>query len=99
MELSISGVRFVSDHAILQHLPESRLATLSKEDPQFDPADNAYFFERNPLFFPHILQAYKPGATRFHISHDLCAQAMFDELEFWQIPLELLSPCCSVRHQ
>ena len=50
------------------------------------------FFNRNPLLFDSILDAYRRGTV--HFPHDVCSSFVQEELEYWGIPETCLAPCC-----
>ncbi|VDN01159.1 unnamed protein product [Thelazia callipaeda] len=52
-----------------------------------------YYFERSPLLFNVIYQFYITGLI--HRPEHLCTKDLFDELDYWCIPLNMyLAPCC-----
>ncbi|XP_053383196.1 potassium voltage-gated channel protein Shaw-like [Mercenaria mercenaria] len=55
--------------------------------------DNSeYFFDRNPLMFAYILDSFRKGSV--HLPKDICGTTFMEELEFWEVSLRHVAPCC-----
>lgn len=94
--LDISGTIFKTEISIMETIPNSRLAELTdglkKVKSNRNQQNKVFYFNRDADSFKHILNAYRDG--QLHMSRDICPQQFMKELEFWQIPLKLLAPCC-----
>ncbi|VDN52484.1 unnamed protein product [Dracunculus medinensis] len=53
-----------------------------------------YYFERSSDLFEYIIDFYVNG--RLHRPLDVCPIRMQNELEFWRIPITMLSKCCQL---
>ena len=90
--LDIGGTVFKTETLTLKTIPNSLLANLNEASEWYDTTKNLYYFDRDPHCFKQILNAYRQG--ELHITRDVCPQQFRHELEFWRIPIKLLSPCC-----
>ncbi|KAH7699171.1 Protein KVS-3 [Aphelenchoides avenae] len=52
----------------------------------------AYYFEKSPTIFEYIVDFYVTG--KLHRPMDMCPIRFRDELDFWQIPVSVIAPCC-----
>ena len=91
VHLNIGGVKFTTFASTLKKIPGTRLSDLSKSDLEYDSAQNEYFFDRNPKLFPFILDGFRLGTV--HFPHCFCAPIMKAEVEFWEIPDDIISSC------
>ena len=83
--LNIGGVSFETEEATLQKYPETRLARECC-------GDKEHFYDRNPYIFSFILDMYRYDSL--HLPRDICSSYLQAEIEFWEIPLDALKPCC-----
>lgn len=90
--LNISGVIFKTRQSTFQSIPGSRLAQLDKVETKKGQMENSLFFDRDPDCFKSILNAYRD--RELHMPKDICPKRFQKELEFWKLPIHLLSPCC-----
>lgn len=90
--LNIGGKVFEVFSSTLKRFPDSRLAKLNEKSEAFCFDGGEYFFDRNPVVFEAILEAYRTG--ELHIPRDICGSLVKRELEFWEISPSYLSPCC-----
>lgn len=90
--IEVSGTVFHTTSLILQNIPGSLLAKLDPTSQYYNKNKKAYIFEGDPACFKYVLKAYKTG--QLHLSRDMCPVLFRQEIEFWEIPLSLLSPCC-----
>ena len=90
--LNVGGKVFVVLKGTLKRFPDSRLAKLNEKSESFCADLGGYFFDRNPVVFESILEAYRTG--ELHVPRDVCGSVMKRELEFWEISPAYLSPCC-----
>ncbi|PVD31533.1 hypothetical protein C0Q70_06946 [Pomacea canaliculata] len=79
----------------LNRLPETKLGKLSKSG-VFSNASEL-FFDRNPKVMHGILDLYRTG--ELHLPNNLCSTLIRKELEFWEVPEELISECCWKTYQ
>ena len=91
IKINISGTIFNAKQSTLQRIPGSVLANL-KESENFDKSSGAYFFEKNATCFHAILDAF--SSKQLHVPKDVCPIKFKEELEYWQVPLDMLAPCC-----
>lgn len=90
--LDIGGVVFKTSKQTLQNISHSRLAKIDEKSEYFISEDGVYFFDRDPNCFREILNAYRYG--ELHMPKDVCPKLFKRELDFWEIPIQMLSPCC-----
>ena len=53
------------------------------QSPDYDPVKEEFFFDRNPLWFPYILNYYRLG--KIHCPVDVCGTQFEEELQYWGI--------------
>lgn len=92
VHLDVSGTVFKTQLSTLKTIPNSRLAHLQHSNKRRNQSPDVFYFDRDADSFKHILNAYRDGTL--HISRDVCPQQFRRELEFWNIPIQLLAPCC-----
>ena len=66
--------------------PDTRLYWVTQKKVQstdYDPVTGEFFFDRNPLWFPYILNYYRLG--KIHSPPDVCGTQFEEELQFWGI--------------
>ena len=90
--MNVGGKTFVVLKTTLNRFPDSRLAKLNEHSDSFCADIRGHFFDRNPVVFESILEAYRTG--ELHVPRDVCGSLMKRELEFWEISPSCLSPCC-----
>lgn len=89
--LNVSGRKFETWDYTLKKYPTTLLGNSDRES-FYDSEKNEYFFERDPIFFRHILNYYRHG--RLHFSVEECGEFYEDELEFFRIPTDAMGLCC-----
>ncbi|KAH3860688.1 hypothetical protein DPMN_023600 [Dreissena polymorpha] len=92
VRLDISGTMFRTKKSTLQNIPTSRLANLNDLCEEYDRKSGVYIFDRDAVSFRYILNAYING--ELHAPKDVCPNQFKTELDFWDIPIKLLSLCC-----
>ena len=83
--LNIGGIRFKTQEATLQKFSTTRLARECSGNKEL-------FYDRNPYIFSFILDSYRHG--KLHLPHDICSSYLQAEIDFWEIPIDVLRPCC-----
>ncbi|KAI3388903.1 hypothetical protein SNEBB_006736 [Seison nebaliae] len=100
--INVSGIRFNVMKFTLRRLPHTILGNIiMKEkswvhDEFYDPINNEYFFDRNPLIFAYVLNFYRTG--ELHIPHDKCGSSIKRELDFWGINEGDIQACCWLNY-
>ena len=92
VKLNVGGTHFECYTSTLSAFPDSKLAMLNEASDNYDVERDEYFFDRNPLIFGHILDAYRSGDI--HLPNDVCGDRFRDELSFWDISINYVRPCC-----
>lgn len=92
IKLNVGGTIFLTNSSTLMKFSGSKLANIEKYGEQFCSGDNEYYFDRNPVIFAHILDAYRKGAV--HVPRDVCGITFKQELEFWEISPAEVATCC-----
>ena len=94
----VGGVQFATIKTNIYRVPNSRLSHLNENDsPNYDRTMGHFVYDRNPSIFSHILDFYRTG--ELHFAHDLCGPSIKNELNFWRIDENHLSPCCWARYK
>lgn len=89
---NVSGDIFIIHESYLNQYPKTLLGSKGREK-YFDHKENEYFLDRDPYIFRFIHKFYKTG--KVHCSETDCYEAMKDEFDFFNIPTDYLSDCCS----
>ncbi|XP_052285088.1 potassium voltage-gated channel protein Shaw-like [Dreissena polymorpha] len=89
VRLDISGTMFRTKKSTLQKIPTSRLANIKDSCEEYDRKSGIYIFDRDAVSFRYILNAYING--ELHAPKDVCPNQFRRELDFWDIPIKLLS--------
>ena len=95
--LNVGGVCHEVLWKTLQSIPNSRLGELpspntEKQQANSGPQTKNVYFDRNPIIFNSILDFYRTG--KLHFNEDICPDSISDELQFWMISEDNISPCC-----
>uniref|UniRef100_A0A7E4UYT2 BTB domain-containing protein n=1 Tax=Panagrellus redivivus TaxID=6233 RepID=A0A7E4UYT2_PANRE len=70
---------------------KSHIERLTECDSYFEHSEE-YYFERSPIIFEYIIDFYITG--RLHRPMDVCPIRLRYELDFWRIPVTMMSVCC-----
>lgn len=90
--INVAGKKFVTYWKTIQKLPKTRLGRLTQSSPEYDSDINEFFFDRDPKVVNSILNLYR--TRELHLPSTMCGLALKKELEFWDIPEEMISECC-----
>jgi hypothetical protein len=93
--LNCGGVRHETFRSTLRNYPDTRLAWSvenSANNPDFNPDQNEFFFDRHPGVFAQIMNFYRTG--KLHAPHDVCGPLFEKELSYWGIDEKQMEPCC-----
>ncbi|XP_061676326.1 potassium voltage-gated channel subfamily S member 2-like [Syngnathoides biaculeatus] len=102
IRINVGGFKKHLHTDTLSRFPETRLARLlhcqSKESilelcDDYDDAEKEFYFDRNPMLFPYVLNFYNTG--RLHVMAELCIFSFSQEIEYWGINEFFLDSCCS----
>ena len=64
---------------------------------EFLPGDPPeFFFDRNPVNFPTILNMYR--TDKFHMIEAGCALVFQKDLEYWNVDEYSLEACCALKY-
>jgi hypothetical protein len=89
---NVRGTLITTSSEKFKTFPNTKLGKLTKTSPEYNPQQDEYFIDRNPMIFHFILDLYDTG--ELHVPKTLCAGSIRKELEFWEIHENLLRPCC-----
>ncbi|XP_050408320.1 potassium voltage-gated channel protein egl-36 [Patella vulgata] len=92
VRINIGGQLFVTRQSRLNKFPGSRLSRLNKDSDEFEEESGEYYFDRDPALFSPIMNLYRNHGL--HLPKHVCGSYMLQELQFWEIPEELVSECC-----
>lgn len=89
--INVSGRKFETWEKTLQKYPQTLLGSLEL-DSFYDKEKKEYFFDRDPIFFRHVLNFYRRG--KLHFSLDECGRSYKEELKFFRISQDRMELCC-----
>lgn len=92
VNINVGGVLFRTRKRTLENISDTKLSNLSQDDPNYDANKDEYFFDRNPAFFPWILDYYRQ--RELHMPRSFCAIAIQRELGYWGLTRDCLEDCC-----
>ncbi|GIY69177.1 potassium voltage-gated channel protein Shaw [Caerostris darwini] len=92
--LNVGGIRHETYKTTLRKIPATRLSRLTEALANYDPVLNEYFFDRHPGVFGQILNYYRTG--KLHYPTDVCGPLFEEELEFWGLDSNQVTPLCSL---
>jgi len=92
LTINVSGTKFRINESLLDQFPETLLGNQERRNNFYDQKDNEYFFDRDPFLFKFIYRYYKLG--KLHFPDSECCEAYSDELDFFEINLTEIAPCC-----
>ncbi|XP_070206096.1 potassium voltage-gated channel protein Shaw-like [Littorina saxatilis] len=90
--LNVGGKIFMTTAASLQTLPNTRLGRLVKDSTKIQQPNMELFFDRNPKIMNSLLDFYRTG--ELHLPKNICGFTVERELQFWEIPVEIIHECC-----
>ena len=88
--IDLSGTIFKVRTSTLLRFPNSRLANLVNDNSTSNKTD--FYFDQDATLFGHILRCCRSGEV--HVPPMVCPREFLNELKFWKIPIEKISPCC-----
>ena len=91
VRINISGTIFQVGTSTLLQFPNSRLAKLVDNSSK-TTNKNTYYFDQDATLFGYILRCYRSGEV--HVPNLICPRDFLRELQFWEIPVEKIAPCC-----
>ncbi|KAJ8322259.1 hypothetical protein KUTeg_000730 [Tegillarca granosa] len=91
--INVGGTIFEIPRTSLQQFADTRLGELSMDDIEYDAEKTHHFFNRNRENFNFILDYYRDEGE-LHFPKNMCGAKVKKELEFWKLPLDVLSDCC-----
>ncbi|CAB4012651.1 potassium voltage-gated channel subfamily C member 1-like, partial [Paramuricea clavata] len=99
--LNVGGLRHETYVGTLRNIPDSRLFSLTNNNPtqvpEFDPNSGEFFFDRHPLVFAQILNYYRTG--KLHCPNDVCGPIFEEELAFWGLEDASIETCCWMNYK
>ncbi|XP_070204631.1 potassium voltage-gated channel protein Shaw-like [Littorina saxatilis] len=93
--LNVGGKVFCTSLESLSRLPETKLGRMARGGLLLSSKE--IFFDRNPKVMHGILDLYRTG--ELHLPSNLCSNLIRKELEFWEVPEDLVSECCWQTYQ
>ncbi|XP_069135452.1 potassium voltage-gated channel protein Shaw-like [Argopecten irradians] len=90
--INVGGKLFETTYDTLHSKPDTRLGKLSEDSDEYCEETKQFFFDRNPDFFNSLLDFYRTG--ELHLPNVYCGATLRNELPFWELSEENLSPCC-----
>ena len=99
--LNVGGLRHETYVGTLRNIPDTRLYSLTNNNPtqvpEFDPSSGEFFFDRHPLVFAQILNYYRTG--KLHCPNDVCGPIFEEELAFWGLEDASIETCCWMNYK
>lgn len=99
--LNVGGIRHETYVGTLRNIPDTRLYSLTNNNPtqvpEFDPNSGEFFFDRHPLVFAQILNYYRTG--KLHCPNDVCGPIFEEELAFWGLEDASIETCCWMNYK
>ena len=95
VRINVGGTTFLTQWTTLKKPSCSRLARLALTDKNYDSKREEFYFDRNSHSFGCILDLHRTGYL--HISHDVCIPKFLEELDYWEVPMDTIAPCCWMR--
>nr|AIU98509.1 Kv3 family voltage-gated potassium channel protein [Polyorchis penicillatus] len=93
--LNVGGYRHEVMASTIAFAPDTRLYWITQkkaQSPDYDPLTGEFFFDRNPIWFPYILNYYRLG--KIHCPPDVCGSQFEEELQYWGIDESVIDSCC-----
>ena len=92
IKFNVRGTVFKCYTKTLLTFPDSKLAKLNNDSEHFDKENNEYYFDRNPLIFGFIIDAYTTG--EIHMPNDMCGSNFKTEIEYRELSISNVAHCC-----
>ena len=90
--INCAGTMFEVWASTLENFPDTLLGNAKIREHFFDIDQKAYFFDRDPEIFRHIMNYYRSG--RLHYPKTDCVGCVDDELSYFGISTDLITDCC-----
>lgn len=94
--LNIGGVRHETRIQTLRKYTRKTTRLSEVADIAEKTGKKEFYFDRQPDFFPYILNFYRQG--KLHLPLNLCGMIMRDELKYWMIDDKDIEQCCWVHY-
>ena len=92
VRINVGGCVYVTTKSTLMKHPNSLLAKLSTDDPNYDTKMEEYYFDRNHSIFEFVLEYYRTGFL--HIPKGVCQVLVRTEFSFWGLDVNCIASCC-----
>ena len=89
VSVTVSGKLFIFEKVNLISYPNSKLCRMMIENGN---STKPLVFYRSSACFEAIASMYQTG--ELHMPTNVCPKAFQRELDFWELPLDALQPCC-----
>ncbi|XP_066918705.1 voltage-gated potassium channel KCNC1-like isoform X1 [Clytia hemisphaerica] len=97
--LNVGGYRHEIMSSTISTSPDTRLYWTTQkrsQSPDYDATTGEFYFDRNPIWFPYILNYYRLG--KIHCPVDVCGAQFEEELQYWGIEERFIDSCCWDRY-
>lgn len=94
--LNIGGVRHETRIQTLRKYTRKTTRLSEVADIAEKTGKREFYFDRQPDFFPYILNFYRQG--KLHLPLNLCGMILRDELKYWMIDDKDIEQCCWVHY-
>ncbi|CAH8629069.1 unnamed protein product [Schistosoma rodhaini] len=103
--INVGGIKHEILWNIVDRYPNTRLGKLHHVNnindllnlcDDYDPINNEYYFDRNPIIFSNILNFYR--SKKLHYNDMICVIDFKEELYYWGVNENFIKSCCSHRY-
>ena len=95
VRLNVGGRIFVTEWETLRRPVGSKLCHIKTSDKNYNISKNEFYFDRGSSYFEHILDLHRTGSL--HVPSTVCIPAFLAEMEYWDVGVEQIAPCCYIR--
>ncbi|XP_053322208.1 potassium voltage-gated channel subfamily V member 2 [Spea bombifrons] len=106
LNINVGGTSFQISYTIAASYPKTRIGRLAtytdcqrKLDlcDDYSPAEDVYFFDRDPAVFEHIYNFYRTGVL--WIRDELCPRSFLEEINYWGVRIKHTPRCCRISFE
>ncbi|KAM3937680.1 potassium voltage-gated channel subfamily V member 2 [Leptodactylus fuscus] len=106
LHINVGGTSYYISYMVAASYPKTRigrLATYTDRQRKLDlcddynPIEDAYFFDRDPAIFHHIYNFYRTGVL--WVRDELCPRSFLEEINYWGVRVKHTPRCCRISFE
>ncbi|XP_053555957.1 potassium voltage-gated channel subfamily V member 2 [Bombina bombina] len=106
LHINVGGTSYQISYTVAASYPKTRIGRLATYTDRhrkldlcddYNPAEDVYFFDRDPAIFHHIYIFYRTGVL--WIRDELCPRNFLEEINYWGVRVKHTPRCCRISFE